>query len=321
MTDSPARVTAIMVTWNSERTIELCLDALQNQVGIKLEIILVDNASQDGTLALAERYPQVKIISNPNNMGFCHANNFGFSQANGDFILFINPDVRLAPGYINTLTTVLERQLQAGAITGKLLRMTPEGEQVKMDGRAVIDSVGIHLKRTRQAVDKGRGEIDRGQYEQECEVFGVCAAAGLFRKQALLDASIDGQVFDERFFAYYEDVDLAWRLSMLGWKNLYTPTAIAYHARGWRESRGSRKEIKEIVRYHSFKNKRLMILKNERRKTLFPNLIFILGYEFFAIGYALLKEPFLFKAYKEIWQDLPHIRHWRAEIQQRMTPQ
>jgi GT2 family glycosyltransferase len=317
MTAAQPKVSAIIVTWNSERTIQLCLDSLLRQTGCDLEIILIDNASSDSTLQRVANYPQVKVFCNSENKGFCAPNNQGFSHSKGDYILFINADVRLCDNYLSTLLSKLENQPLLAGITGKILRMSPEGEPLVIDGFSIIDSVGIQLKRTCQAVDIGRGEGDRGQFEQPRAVFGICGAAALYRKTALEQASINSQVFDETYFAYYEDVDLSWRLKSLGWAMFYSPEAAAYHVRGWREGQRSRAHIPRFVRYHSYRNKRETILKNITLPELWKDLLPILGYEILALGYALLREQFNLKAYWEIIRDLPRLRSWRSEIRKR----
>jgi GT2 family glycosyltransferase len=309
-------ISAVIVTWNSADTIRLCIDSIFEQKGdFELEVILVDNASSDQTLAYANQYPQVKQFLNPTNLGFCRGNNIGIAQAQGDYILLLNPDARLTPDYLQTIIPIIESDQDIALITGKVLLMSPDGQPVLRDGLPIIDTVGIRLKRNRQAEDIGRGETDRGQYEQPGKVFGVSGAVCLCRRQALEDAMVEGQVFDEALFAYKEDVDLSWRLRLLGWKCYYTPNAIAYHSRGWRP-KTNRNQIPRMTRYYSFRNRRLVILKNDSLSQFLQDFLHIVAFELASFGYALFREPFLLKAYREILTNLPLIRRWRKAIHQ-----
>ena len=308
-------VSVITVTHNSQVTIHSCLESVLNQAGvISIEILLVDNASIDQTTTIPSHSPKVKIIQNSHNLGFCSANNLGFERALGKYILFLNPDAVLTPDFLSTTLALMGNKPDAALLTGKVLLLNQNSQPSQRDRRALIDTAGIVMHRNRQAIDIGQGEIDQGKFDQEREVFGVSAAVCLCRRKALEDVMIDGQVFDNAFFAYKEDVDLSWRLRLKGWKCFYTPRAIAYHARGWRPGLQYRKEIPRFARYHSFKNRRLMILKNDTFRTILPDLPHILWYELRALIYAMIREPFLLKTYWAIIKDIPRIQRWRKQI-------
>ncbi len=315
---SAARVSVILVTWNSADVLPLALQSLAAQ-NIPLEIIVVDQASGDGSADVARAFPATHVIAAGGNLGFCGGNNLGLKAASGEFVLLLNPDAVLTPGYVQCACEALTANPQAALFTGKVLRMTPAGEPISADGQAVIDTTGIQLHANRQAVDRGQGEPDHGQYDEPGRVFGVCGAVLFARTAALREAAVDGEVFDEAFFAYKEDVDLSWRLRHLGWQAIYDPAALAYHARGWKTTPGARGEISRSTRYHSFKNRRLMILKNETWKTFLRSALPILAFEVAALGYALLREPYLLPAYGEIRQYLPRIRQWRREIARKIA--
>ena len=313
-------ITVVIVAWNSADTLRLCLDSVIEQQGdFETDVILVDNGSSDNSLEIAESYPRVKVIRNETNLGFCRANNQGITQAEADYVLLLNPDARLGKDYLRTLLGTVQESPEAALATGKVYLMRGDGQAICQDGLPVFDSVGIELKRDRQAVDIGRGEPDQGQYDQTRQVFGVSGAVCLCRRQALREAMVDDQVFDNLFFAYKEDVDLSWRLGLFGWKCLYVPGAIAYHARGWRPGI-SRDEIPRPTRYHSFVNRRLAILKNDTWRTWLPDLIPILWFEALSLGYAVTREPFLLKGYWAIITQLPRIKRWRQAIHRKRRP-
>lgn len=319
MSQSNPKISIIIVTWNNEATIKYCLESIISpQYEIECEIILIDNNSTDNTLTEIQSYPISKIICNEINQGFCAANNNGVRLASGKFVLFLNPDAAIAPGYIGIASNIMDSNPRYAQLAGKLQRMNLEGEPILVDGKPVIDSAGIELLRNRQAVDIGSGDPDHGQFDEERKVFGVSGAVCFCRRKALLDAMVNGQVFDETFFAYKEDVDLSWRLNKLGWESLYSPSLLAFHARGWKYRFQERENIPKTVRYHSFKNRRLMILKNETLNSFLPDIFPIFWFEIRAFIYILFKEPFLIKSYWRIFQEIPHILRWRRSINRKI---
>jgi len=217
----------------------------------------------------------------------------------------LNPDVVLDAGYAESLIREMTVRPVAALASGKLLRS---------DG-CTLDSAGIRMARHRHPVDRGSDEIDRRQYEA-CEfVFAASGAALMIRCQALPDLSVDGEVFDEDFFAYHEETDLAWRAQLLGWKSLYVPRARALHRRGWR--RGRRFDIDPQIRRHAFKNRYLEMVKNERPMGFLRDLPAIAGWELLRLGYSVTRDRTLLRAYREALRLLPRAWAKRRIIQQR----
>ena len=229
-----------------------CLRSLLQQQRVPDEIIVVDNASSDGSLErLQEEHPALIVHRNERNLGFARAANQAAAAADGKWLLLANLDVQFEPDYLSRLIAAGERDSRIGSITGKLLRP-------KTNTDVIVDSTGHILYRNGWAANRGEGLPDRGQWERSEEVFGVTAAAPLYRTAMLAEIS-DGpaQPFDERFFAYIEDVDLDWRMRWLGWKAWYEP-AIAWHRRS---ATGARRSS-PIVR-HILKNRLLMVANND----------------------------------------------------------
>lgn len=289
MSGRTAPVAVIVVTWNSSRWIVDCLDSLGKLERPPAEVVVVDNGSTDGTAGLVrERYPEAVVIDAGENVGFCRANNMGIAGTTSPFVLVLNPDTRLEPGFLEQLLPAFEDP-RVGIVAGKLLRF---------DGRT-LDSAGQILGRSRQPIDRGYGREDRGLYDTDDEVFGACGAAALYRRTMLQAISgVDGQVFDESFFAFYEDLDVAWRARRAGWKAAYRHLAVAYHARGgssgeagppwrWRALRHRSPE----VRFHVAKNRYLTILKNDTPGAYLRNLPFILARDAGTLGLILLTSP------------------------------
>lgn len=244
----PKPVAVVVVTWDSEAVIEACLRSAAAEC--PAEIIVVDNGSRDRTLARVMMVaPEAHVIALETNCGFAGGCNIGIANTSSPYILFLNDDARLEPGYLDVLVCCLEADPQAASATGKLISNQEAGD-------CWIDSAGIAMQfYALRPVDRGHGEIDRGQYDEPSECFGPSGAAALYRREAL--QAVGPEVFDEDLFAYFEDVDLAWRLRRAGWRHLYEPGALAHHAR-----RGA-DEKPTAIAARAFFNRYLVWLKNE----------------------------------------------------------
>ena len=176
----------------------------------------------------------------------------GFRATTGDWHLVVNSDVILNSDYVRHLLDVCATDAKVSSASGKLLRFSRTGDD------DIIDSTGIEIYQSRFVWDRGTREPDRGQFEQVEQVFGCCGAAALYRRAALSHVAPDGGIFPEIYFAYYEDVDLAWRLNLAGWRCLYVPQAVARHARGG-STRGS-----ATTRRWVFRNRYVLLARNDR---------------------------------------------------------
>ncbi|MFA9430075.1 glycosyltransferase [Egicoccus sp. AB-alg2] len=230
---------ALVVSWNAAAQLPACLASLDAQDHDDLEVVVVDNASSDGTeavLAAAERdtgrrHP-LQVVRNRTNRGFTGAVNDGLAMVDADAVLFCNVDVDLAPTLVSRCVEVLARHADVGSVQPKLLRTVRAP-----DGAAVIDTTGHVLTAARLLQNRGEGERDVGQHEQPGEVFGVSGAVALHRRTMLDDVAWrlpDGrrEVLTEDLFAYFDDVELDWRARLLGWRAWYEPTAVGWHERG-----------------------------------------------------------------------------------------
>lgn len=300
-----------LVTWNSAPHLPGCLKALAEQEYTHWELVVVDNDSKDHSVELiAQGYPGAKIIKNHDNTGFCHAHNQAIQASKGAYYLPLNPDVVMQPGYLAAMVASLEERPDYGSAAGKLW-------QSKADGQApILDGTGLFMDRQRRQHLRGHGEADTGQYDQGGEVFGVDGAAPLYRREMLEDIKIDGQYFDESFFAHKEDVDLAWRARLLGWRCWYTPEAIAIHPRNFRPDQ--RKLITPSLRIHAVKNRYLLLLKNESHQGWRRDALHILWYDFKIVVYLCLFERSSLAALKELRQVWPSAQSWRREIWKRV---
>lgn len=276
-----------------------CLESVKVQTWPDIEVILVDNGTGDGQLDLTGH----RVIRNARNEGFARAANQACQLARGEFVLVLNPDVKLDPNYVERCVTTLEGNETTAGVSGKL---------VKLADSSVIDSTGHVLFGDRRVKDRGEWEVDRGQYESEQEVFSFPATAALFRRSALEDVqAVCGEVFDEDFFAYGEDVDLAWRLRLRGWSLRYEPKAVAFHRRAV-----SGRRIPTPLLVWDWRNRHLRTVKNDTGAGLIRHWWEIALTELRLFLYFLIRRPQVpFMAWAGFFRLLPSALRKRGLIQ------
>ena len=272
-------ISIIIPVYNSRDDLPSCLKSLDEQDPVPQEIILVDNGLVDSSISLVPKdLKNVKVIRNPVNRGYAAACNQGIRASSAPYVVLLNADARLEKGFLAHVIDAFERHPDVGSVTGKIYRFQPP----------LLDSTGIVLdKRKFSPRDRGENETDHGQYDREECVFGASGAASVYRRSALEDAKVRDEYFDEAFFAYYEDVDLSWRLQLLGWKCLYVPTAIVYHDR-----KGPEKK-KKIIYIRSFANRYLCYAKNELGGCLSGYLPIALPYELGRCVWLFVRKPYM----------------------------
>jgi len=299
------RVAVNIVTFNSAGDIAACLESLRAQTFREFEVHVFDNASSDDTLRIIEPFDVTYLWRSPVNTGFCKAHNELAHRFPSEYVLFLNPDTILNAGFIEELVKALDANTDAASASGKLLRM---------DGKT-IDSTGIIMLREQRHLDRGADEPDSGLYHKAEEIFGPSGAAAMYRRKALEDTAIYGQYFDEDFFAYREDAELAWRCRLLGWVSIYVPSAVARHRR--RVTPERRRELPKAINYHSVKNRFLLRLNNMTpslyRRDFWP----ITKRDAAVIGYVLLREWSSIPALLYPFRHLPRLLRKRERIQSR----
>lgn len=311
-------VSVNILTYNAQDLIEQCFKSVVTQIYENIEVLVIDNASSDKTLQKVKKFP-IKIIKNKKNLGYAGGHNQGIRETKGDYIICLNPDVVLDKDFVKNAVQAIEKDKKIAAVQGKLLKV----KSLKYKSR-VIDTTGLLLFKNRRAVNRGQGEKDKNQYK-EGEIFGVDGAAPLYRRKALEDIKLDNEYFDEDFFTYKEDVDLAWRLRLYGWKAVYESKAIGYHMRGAGEAAirdyisiaKARRKISEFAKYHSFKNDRLMRIKNELCTLFFRDFCRIIIKEIGAWAYVLFFEKYTWKAIRELFRQAPNAWRKRKIIMKR----
>ena len=249
------------------------------------EVIVVDNASSDDTAALAREHG-AEHLRLAERVSWAAANNAGIAAAQGDAVLLLNADCFLEADFLANARPHLD----------------------------AIDCVGMVVDRRRKNNLAGHGRPSLA-YEDPGPSFGPDGAAALYSRALLDDVAIDGKPLDETFEKWAVDVDLAWRAQILGWRAIYEPAALAYHVRSYSPS--TRAGMPERDRRIQFRNRYLMMVKNDTLQDARGDLLRIAGYEMAALGYALVRERHLIGGYSELRQLLPTARKHRRVIQAR----
>ena len=213
-------VSIVIPNWNGKKFLKDCITSLRNQTHNNLEIIVVDNASQDDSVEyLQNNFPDTKVIEHSSNLGFGAANNTGISAARGEYIMMLNNDTRLEPECIEELIKSIIKDKKYGACASKILL---ENEDNLLDVAAIavcLDGLSI-----------GRGRLESSnKFNDEEEVFFASDCACLYKKEMLDDISLINEVYDADFFAYADETDMGWRAQLAGWKCVYNPKAVVYH--------------------------------------------------------------------------------------------
>jgi GT2 family glycosyltransferase len=215
-----AGIAVVIPSWNSVELLPACLDSVAAQEGVEIELLAVDNGSSDGTIELL-RDRGVEHVGLPRNAGFAAAMNLGAARTRAAAVLALNADATLAPGAAAALAAALSEDPTLGGVQPRILQREEGAEDPE---RARLYSAGQALTGDGRALEVGAGEAQEA-YRQRREVFGVCGAACLLRRE--LFERLGG--YDESYFSFYEDVDLNVRARIAGWRFLYEPAAVAWH--------------------------------------------------------------------------------------------
>lgn len=262
-------VTVVVVNWNRKALLDVCLASLAKQTHPNFEVVVVDNGSDDGSAELvkevAQSYPvPLRLISNPDNRGFCAANNQGIAASQSEVVALLNNDAEAAPGWLEALEAVILRHEDIGMAASKILvwkdPARPRSADQPFDE---IDKCGHLIYPDGQNRGRGAGQVDHGQFDRIEETLWPDGCAAMYRRAMLED--VGG--FDEDFFAYADDAELGLRGRIAGWRCMYAPQAVVRHHRGATLGLGSARRLTLIER-----NRVLLVVK------LFPwNLLWANG--------------------------------------------
>lgn len=241
-------VSIVILTWNGKHLLKPCFAAVRKLEYKNLELIVVDNGSTDGSQDyIRENYKDFILIENEKNLGFSGGVNRGIQAASGEYVALLNNDAYPEPDWITNIINRFKRDSSIGIISPKMLKSK------KVMGAHLIDSTGDFMSKWGATYPRGRDLPDEGQFDEPQEIFSACAGAAVYRKEVFDTIGL----FDEDFFAYYEDVDICFRARLAGYKVYYEPTALVYHQVG-----GTNTGRSHFTRYMSIKNMGYLYYKN-----------------------------------------------------------
>lgn len=316
-------VAVCIVTHDDVGDLPGCLASVAALVTRPLEVVVVDCASSDRTLAVAAGFaapPDVRyeVVPLAENLGFAGGMNEALARSSAPWVLTLNADARPATDFADRLLARAEigagRGLAVGAVAGRLVRFAEAGVPGE---RRRLDACGMRLAPTWRHLDRGSGELDRGQYLRPERVFGATGAASLFSRRALADVAVAGEVFDSRFHSFREDAELAFRLRERGWEVLYEPSARGEHRRV--NVPGRRGAMAPAVNFHSLKNRYLLRVYHQSWRNLLWTLPATLWRDTLALGHVLLRERSSLGAYAWLWRHRRELLARRRAIQGRRT--
>ncbi|MDD1702404.1 MAG: glycosyltransferase family 2 protein [Methanoregula sp.] len=298
----PPLVSVVVVNFNGKKFLDGCLSSLEQQTFRDFEVILVDNRSSDGsTEFVRERYPSAILVETGKNLGFAGGTNAGIRMAQGEFIFTLNNDAIADPRMLEEIVKPVQADPGVGMCGTKM--MFPDGR---------INSTAICLSRSGAAWDRGMGEPDRGQYDTAEEIFGPSAGAALYRRRMLDDIGL----FDEDFFLFMEDVDLAFRGRLAGWKCRYAPTARVVHIHG-----GTAGSMSDLSVYYGNRNLVWYVVKNFPPWTLVLSSPWIMGRRCAVLPYYLFhgRGRSIIRATTAMIKGLPAMARKRRDIQRKVA--
>ncbi len=309
MSEPAERTTVLVLSVDEAHLLERSLPAAAAQPGA--DVVVIDNACTDATRGVAEA-SGARVVALRERMSYAAAMNAGIAATAGEAVLLLNADCVLDPGFLAAARPRLS-QRGVGSVAPRLIRSTGMEAGDRLDR---LDAVGMVVDRRRKNTLVGHDEPASG-YTQASEVFGGDGACVLYRREVLDACAVGGEVFDEDLELWASDVDLAWRARLLGWRCMYEPGAVAWHMRFY--SPTTRSGLPEAHRRLQFRNRLLMMAKNDAWADVRGDLHRIALYEVLALGHVLLRERHLLRAYGEALRALPAARRRRAVVQGKRT--
>lgn len=314
------KVAISLVTYNSEKYMPYVLPAIAKQDFKDWQLFILDNESTDGTLAaIREVAINCKLLEQRHNIGFSRAHNAIINWSDSDYILVLNPDVLLPENYVSRLVAFLDQHPEVASVSGKLLRWDFANSELTDS----IDSFGLEIYQRYHVADRYQTLPDSETY-QSGQVFGLSAVAVLYRRQALEATKIPKknspdlyEYFDEDFFAYKEDVDLAWRLRLNGWEHYVLADIAAYHDRtisNQEKNRQHERRGRKLINLLSYRNHLAMIKKNSFSSLTIRFFPRMLVYELAKWLYLLFVDGSSITGLVEYWRLRPKLVYKRKYI-------
>jgi GT2 family glycosyltransferase len=309
-----APVAIAVVTHGAAVDLPACLAAVGRLDPAPAELVVVDCASPDASVETARRHwPATvagRVVPLAENLGFAGGSNRALAESTSPWVLTLNADALPAPDFLGQLLALADdpRAGRVGAVTGRLVR---PGEPRR------LDACGMRLTRAWRHLDRGSGELDRGQFAVAERVFGATGAASLWRRAALADVAVDGRAFDERFHSFREDAELCFRLRERGWEILYQPAARAEHRR--RVVPAGRAALPAMINLHSLKNRYLLRLAHQTTANFWRTLPWTTSRDLAALAWVVARERGSLAAYGWLWRRRRELWSHRGALRARAT--
>jgi len=317
-----------LIVKDGEKYIRRCLEHVKRQTYPYINFRVFDNASSDRTVEIIkEMMPAVEVVRFSQNYGLGGGFNRSLSWSKAPYVVGLCVDVMLAPDFVEHAVVAAQAKSNIGVVQAKIMRY----DYAKGEKTSVIDTTGLSIFRSRRVINRGHGELDRGQYERAEEIFCYEGATPFFRREALeaiklpkskSDLQFPYEYLDEDFFWYADELDLGWRLRHAGWISWYDPKVLAAHDRqttkqlsgGYRNFIRLRKTIPAQKRMLDFRNQRLAFLKNDCFPSLVRDVFFWFPREFSLFIYFIFFERSTLVAYSDIIRIAPRMLHKRYAI-------
>lgn len=299
------RVDIFMAVHNGAPWLADVMDSVMAQTYPAVHLTVADNASTDGTPDILRRYPRATVVQSGANDGFWAAMERFIAASDAPYVICLT-DVVLDPKFVAAAVAALEGDPSIGAVQGKIYEQH-RGADGAWERSGRIDAAGFRIERSRRVTILGHGEPDDGRFDASADIFGVEGAVPVFRRTALEDCRVDGfSVTDPAYrsggITYADDVDLAWRMTLLGWRQVLVPGARGWHDRSTTKETGRgilgrlrRRHVRGAIapekRRLDWANLRFTIIKNDHILNVLRDLPWILGWEALVQGYLLLCEP------------------------------
>ena len=303
-----------IVTWNSAGVIEACLKSIQSQTFADFEVWVADNASADDTCArvaaLAAADARICLHPLATNTGFCGGHNYVLDRTASEAVLLVNPDIEMEPDYLARALAALAPSPAIGTVCGLLLQSRAPDPR--------IDSAGLLAHPDGRFGLRLHGQLLSQAALAPTDVDGADGALPLYRRAFIDDLRVDGQFFDERFFAHKEDWDIAWRGRLFGWRTVFEPACRALHPRAFRPANlRLRRRLGSALKADAVKNQWLLLLKNPTARQLPGYWLRALPRQLGILLYSLLLERTSLRAVGYVWQHRREIWAARQQIQAR----
>jgi GT2 family glycosyltransferase len=315
-----------LLRWNSPwDEIRACIGAVFQSDFQDFELTYMENFNPDcSSLIVQVRQsfggdPRLRVVSTGSNLGYAGGHNRFFAENDADLLMVLNPDAVLDRGFLKAIVRPF-RDPKVAAATGKMLRPIPTAT-----GERILDGTGIVLSRSRRGRERGQLEVDTHQYDSDRRIFGVSGTAAVYRKSALEDIRLGRtEYFDTDFFAYWEDLDLSWRLRLYGYECVYVPEATVEHGRAAGQSNGGILNLPQFIRHHrsfprkirewSWRNHLFTIIKNDHGWNFYRDLPWIAARELAMFAFVVCFMPDTLLAVPEFLRLLPKMLSKRRYI-------